>query len=155
MFPNENTTDSAVLIQAYCKKVGINVELLTYEDALYKELRGEETGTVYDLDLGGITSSTAYTWKNFNELDVNAYKSGVNHNFIYDETCQDLYDKAASSATNSKEAANDLIKYVTDQCYIYSLFYYNNAYFAHSGKVQAIPVGPSQSFALVTAFDIN
>lgn len=155
VMPNENCNNAALLIQSYCKDIGVKVDLLTYEDALYKELRSEETGLEYDMDLGGIYSSNAYTWKNSAELDINAYKSGVNHCFIYDEKLQNLYDTAASSSTNSKEAANELIQYAADQCYQYALFYYNVVYLGRSDAIEDIIVGPNDAFSLLGAFNVK
>lgn len=151
----ENTSGPAVLVQSYCKQVGIEVELLTYDDALYKELRVDETGLEYDMDLGGIYSSNAYTWKNSSELDIHTYLTGVNHCFITDEKLQELYDIAANSKTNSPEAANDLVTYAADQCYQYGLFYFSNEYFARSERVENIVVGPSEAFAILGAFVVK
>lgn len=151
----ENTSGPAVLIQSYCKQIGIEIELLTYDDALYKELRVDETGLEYDMDLGGIYSSNAYTWKNSSELDIYTYLTGVNHCFIADEKLQELYDIAANSQTNSPEAANDLVSYAAEQCYQYGLFYFSNEYFARSERVESIVVGPSEAFAILGAFVVK
>lgn len=151
----ENTSGPAVLVQSYCKQVGIEIELLTYDDALYKELRVDESGLEYDMDLGGIYSSNAYTWKNSSELDINTYLTGVNHCFIADEKLQELYDIAANSQTNSPETANDLISYAAEQCYQYGIFYFSNEYFARSERVESIVVGPGEAFAILGAFTVK
>ena len=135
--------------------MGIEINLLTYDDALYKELRVDETGLEYDMDFGGIYSSNAYTWKNSSELDIYTYQSGVNHTFIADQKLQELYDTAASSQTNSPEAANELVTYAAEQCYQYGLFYFSNEYFARSERVESIVVGPGEAFALLGAFVVK
>lgn len=155
VMPNENCNNAALLIQSYCKDIGVKVDLLTYEDALYKELRTDETGLEYDMDLGGIYSANAYTWKNSAELDINAYKTGVNHSFIYDEKLQSLYDTAAAASTSSREAANELIQHAAEQCYQYALFYYNVVYLGRSDAIEDIIVGPNDAFSLLGAFNVK
>ena len=55
--PNTWTWDSAILIEAYCAAAGINIELVQPETALYNEMRTDETGTQYDMDLAGMSTS--------------------------------------------------------------------------------------------------
>ncbi len=151
--PNTNTSRSAVLMQAYAKAIGIDMELLQYESALYTDANNDETGDLWDICIFGLGSTNSYTWKQMTELDINQYKTGVNHLIIADETLQDLYDKAANVNTSSPETANDLIQYVTDQCYEYALFYYNICYIG-TDHIQEIVTGAGNSESIYNAFVI-
>lgn len=70
---------------------------------------------------------------------------------IADQKLQSLYETAASSATNSPETVNELINYVTDQCYEYGLFYYNVCYVG-GDRVQSISTGAGNAESVYNAF---
>jgi ABC-type transport system substrate-binding protein len=126
--PNVNTNRSAVLIQAYCDAIGVKIELLNPDNALYVSLQKDETGTEFDMDLTGLTSADDYAWRVLTEIDIYAYTNGLNHNYIKDDKLQRLYDTAAGVNTGGKAAANELIQYIDEQCYMYGMYTYDNLY---------------------------
>ncbi|MBQ8082204.1 MAG: ABC transporter substrate-binding protein [Clostridia bacterium] len=123
--PNTWTWDSAVLIEAYCAMAGINIKLEEPENAQYNTMRTDETGTQYDMDLAGMSTSDGYAWKALTDLDATGSNTGVSRIMVADEKLQALYDAAAQKATNSLETVNELVKYVDEQCYFYNIFYYD------------------------------
>ncbi len=152
--PNDNCTSSAVLFQAYAREIGVNLELIEYDSAVFGDYFQKNDGEDYDMTLFGINSSNSYTWKGLYELDINQFGNGLNQLAIYDEKLQDLYDTAASASTNSVQTANDLIEYVTDQCYEYALFYYNTCYVGLD-KIKDIVVGAGNAESIYNAFVIE
>lgn len=123
--PNTWTWDSAILIEAYCSMAGINIELVQPENAQYNTMRTDETGTQYDMDLAGMSTSDGYAWKSLFDLDATGSNTGVSRIMVADEKLQELYNAAAQKKTASKEATNELVKYVDEQCYYYNIFYYD------------------------------
>ncbi|MGN0999292.1 MAG: ABC transporter substrate-binding protein, partial [Faecousia sp.] len=122
--PNEWTWQSAILIEAYCNAIGINIKLEQPETALYNEMRLDETGTKYDMDLTGMNASDGYAWKALIDLDSSGSNTGVSRIMTSDAKLDELYRKAAMKATGGVEAANELVQYVDEQCYFYNIFYY-------------------------------
>lgn len=151
--PNINTNTAGTLIMAYCNAIGINVELLAYESALYTEYSLNEDSTLYDIDLTGLSGTDNYAWKSLYELDINSYSGVTNHNFIYDETLQNLYDVAANAATGGPEASAALADYVDENCYIYSLYTYDVIYFGRD-RITKIANGGANQESLYNAFEL-
>lgn len=149
--PNANTTSAALLVQAYCRDIGINVELLEYESAVYNDYLYNNDGKNYDFTIFGVSSTNSYIWKALYELDVNQYNNGKNHQCIYDAKLQELYETAASAATNSPENADALLKYVTENCYEYGLFYYTTCYVGRD-SIQKIVLGAGNAESIYNAF---
>jgi len=152
--PNSNCTNAAVLIQAYCRAIGIDLELMEFESAMYSEYFDDETGELWDFIIWGIGSSNDATWKQLYTLDINQGKTGVNHLQIADEKLQSLYDTAANVNTNSTESVNELLSYVTDNCYEYGMFYYTLIYFG-TDKVTKIVTGAGNSESIYNAFELK
>jgi ABC-type transport system substrate-binding protein len=151
--PNVNTNNSGVMIQAYCEAIGVKLELSQMERALYTQLTTEETGTKYDIDLTGLNSADDYAWRSLSEMDIKAYRNGLNHNFIKDDKLQKLYENAAGVATGGKTAANELIQYIDDQCYLYSLYTYDNLYMGRD-RIKKIVTGKNAD-SICQAFEIT
>lgn len=149
--PNVNTSNAATLIMAYCNAIGINVELLSFESALYTEKALEVTGLEYDMDLTGVSSSDGYAWKSLYEMDVNTYNGEVNHNFIYDEKLQNLYTAAASVETGGPEASAALANYIDEQCYIYSIYTYDLIYVGRD-SIAKIATGSGNAESIYNGF---
>lgn len=121
---NDSARQEATMIQAYCAAIGINIELITDDRAVYNENRIDETGTLYDIDFSN-ERANYYSWACQSELDVNSYKTGVNHCFINDPELQRLYELSSSQATASPENQLEFLQYIEDQCYVYSLATYD------------------------------
>ena len=113
---------SATLVQAYLNAVGINAELLIYENAMYLSMNADNTGTQYELEIAA-PNSTGYICSNTYEYDVNYRDNGLAHIILNDPTLQELYDTMANKNTNSVEAATAFLKYVDENLYGYGLGY--------------------------------
>ncbi len=152
--PNDNCTSSAVLIQAYARELGIDMELMEYDNAVFGDYLHSNDGKDYDMVIFGLNSTYGYTWKGLAELDIGSFNNGLNQLAIYDDTLQTLYNAAASSTTNSEETVSELIDYVTDQCYEYALFYYDT-YYVGLDKVKQITTGAGNDECIYNAFIVE
>ncbi|MGM9606562.1 MAG: ABC transporter substrate-binding protein [Oscillospiraceae bacterium] len=142
---NNSARIMATAIQSYCSAIGINMELLEYDSAVYNEEARDETGTHYDIDFRN-QRANYYAWGALGEFSVNTYKGGKNHNFIYDETLQNLYDQMSmSSATEEDYVA--FCNYVEEQCYSYALSVYYQPAFTNDRFTNIVRV-PQGNFIL-------
>ncbi len=147
--PNKNITPAATLVQQYCAEIGVDVELLTYEYAQYKPLQWEESGTAWDLQLEGVSSSDQYVYQSVEELD-----NGVCGVYANDDTLQELYEIAANADTYGEEAAKNLLDYATEHCYIYGLYYANRIGIGYD-YVKGIFASPSSGAPIYTSASIE
>lgn len=113
---------SATLIQSYLNAVGINVELLIYENAMYLSLNADNTGTQYEMEIAA-PNSTGYICSNTYEYDKNYRDNGLAHIMLDDPELQELYDAMAAKNTNSVENATEFLKYIEENLYGYGLGY--------------------------------
>lgn len=113
---NDLSTDTATLFQAYCSAIGINVELLQYDKAMYSSLSLDNTGTQYDMELAA-PFCTGYAWDPMSIFDENNYENGMPHICINDDQLQALYLEMAEIATNSTETTRAFCDYVDEMCY--------------------------------------
>lgn len=151
--PNEWTWQSAILIEAYCNAIGINIKLDQPENALYNELRLDETGTKYDMDLAGMSASDGFAWEAFSDLDGSKSSTGVSRIMAADPTLDELYLNAAMKATSSTEAVNDLVQYVDEQCYFYNIFYYPYVFIGND-RIQNMVIDVNLE-CIFTAFEVT
>ena len=122
VLPRSSVSDSAVLIQNYCASIGINIELLTYDMSTFRAKR-VETDPEYNIELLGATSADDYVSVSIKELDNRSYGNGMGRLMIEDDHLQELYEAISDQATNSPEAIQEIFDYLTDNCYIYGLYY--------------------------------
>ncbi len=148
---NENGTNTGTLVQAYLNAIGIDVELLAYDDAGYNTAWYDETGSEWDIAINGLNSAEYY-WVNIvTELDKNNYSSGKNVCQLDDDTLQDLFETSANPETNSPETTKELLDYVTENCYVYGLYYYDLYYFG-TDDIEEVVVDPSTTLSMYNAF---
>ena len=122
VLPRTSVSGSAVLIQNYLKSIGIESELLEYEMSVYRTKRVEENPE-YDIELMGATASDSHVYTSLKEFNAASYTNGLSRIMIPDDELKELFDEVASQKTNSPEAVQALFDYVTDQCYVYGLYY--------------------------------
>jgi ABC-type transport system substrate-binding protein len=128
--PIATVSCSAALLQQYCADIGVKVELLEYDMALYRTTRNDETGEVYDIELYGAASAgDLYVYTTLKELDVKNYKNGICHIFTEDKKLQELYDGTADVDANSPETVKALLDYIDEQCYMYGMYYCPKLFF--------------------------
>lgn len=113
---------SATLVQAYLNAVGINTELLMYENAMYLSMNADNTGTLYDLEIAA-PNSTGYICSNTYEYDRNYRENNLPHCLADDPVLQEKFEAMASKNTNSVENATAFLNYVEENLYGYGLGY--------------------------------
>lgn len=135
----EGMVTGATLIASYAEAIGINIDVQSYETAIYSEMQRDETGTKYDIDYMSQENYFAM-WAALQVLDANNYISGKNHNFIYDETLQELYDKAAA-LNSTDEDVMALTEYIDENCYAYAINYCNHVNYGSDRVVKFLENG--------------
>lgn len=153
VLPKTTITPAATLIQAYCLAVGIKLTPLTYDMAQFRSVRVEPTGTEYDIELLGATSSDDTVYVSVKELDARAYSNGLGRHFVEDAELQDLYEKAGDASTTSPEIIQQLLDHITENVYIYGMYYCPNLFFG-SDKIVAGTVIPFDD-AVYSSFVVN
>jgi ABC-type transport system substrate-binding protein len=123
--PTAHQNDASILIQAYCDAIGVKLELLNYDTTTRGTMILDESGTLFDIDFVYLQSALGF-YAAYNQLDGNAYKSGIPHIYKKDDTLQSLYD-TAGSVNSTMEDNTRLIDYVNEQCYVYPVYYLINA----------------------------
>ncbi len=119
---NTSARTMATAIQAYCSAIGIKMELLEFDGAVYNEEKRDETGTHWDIDFNN-ERANYYAWGGLGYWSTSFYSNGLNHAYIADEKLQSLYD--TMSRTDSTE--DDVVAfcaYLEEQCYGYALTTY-------------------------------
>lgn len=111
----------APLVQAYCEAIGIKIELLTYESALYNSYHITSDATMYDIDLA-LPPSGSYIWGKCGELDVTNYENGLNHCFINDPELNAVYDAAKYLPDSCADTVNALTDYIDEHCFLYAIY---------------------------------
>lgn len=117
-----NYTQTASLVQAYLKQIGINVNISTYESAMFNTLINDPTA--FDLYMNCTMSLN--TPGRMGLFDLNGYSTGVNGVFINDPVLQEKFDKANMAATYGTETVTDLLNYVEEMAYNYPMYYAYN-----------------------------
>lgn len=122
VLPRNTVSDSAVLIQNYCNLIGVNIEILQYDMATFRAKR-VEVNPEYDIELLGATSADDYVSVSVKEIDNRAYGNGMGRIMVEDAKLQELYEAVENQDTTSPEAVQELFDYLTDNCYMYGLYY--------------------------------
>ncbi|MGL6200305.1 MAG: ABC transporter substrate-binding protein [Lachnospiraceae bacterium] len=111
----------ALMLQAYLLEVGINVEILTYEDALFNTYKYDETQFDILLEQTSWNGETVTTWRD--KFDQNYFENGKNgFTFAEDDELQSLLDDALDITTYSAEGVNAFHQYLKNQAYARGLF---------------------------------
>jgi len=121
---------AAPLIQQYCADVGIKIELLTPDMALYRSTRKDETGKEYDIELlGAASAGDLYVYQTLKELDGKNFSNDTPQIFKKDAKLQELYDAISDVDTNSTATVRSFLDYLDEQCYIYGMYYCPKLFF--------------------------
>lgn len=119
--PTAPLKSTATMIQAYLDAIGIKLELLIYESALYEEYHKENDGERYDMDLQFVAANF-YSWQALQTISTGNYNNGLNHNIIYDEKLQELFNKA-SAVGHTKEDVIAINDYLEEMAYLRGVWY--------------------------------
>ena len=128
-----NYAQTASLIQAYLKEIGISVNISTYESAMFNTLINDPTG--FDMYMNCTMSLN--TPGRMGLFDLNGYSTGVNGVFVNDPVLQEKFEAANMATTYSKETVTDLLNYVEEMAYNYPMYYAYN-YIITSDRVTDI-----------------
>jgi len=109
------------VIQAYLAEIGITVEILAYENALYQTYRYQPDA--YDFYLCQVApNGQSYVpcgWKWF----LNAGTEGKNTFFMADSHMQELLNASLGQDTHSEDSIDELWKYIEETCCMYPYAY--------------------------------
>ena len=129
VLPKSTISPVVVLIQSYCLQIGVKLEPLEYDMAQFRKVRVEPTGTEYDIELLGATSADDTVYVSVKELDNRAYGNGLGRHFVDDPELQELYEKSGDASTTSPEIIRQLLDRITENVYIYGLYYCPSLFF--------------------------
>lgn len=112
-------TAIATTIQTDLMALGVNIELVPYDTALFNTYKYADDGANWDLmlDDGGSSGLLSNVWKL--TMDRNDQVHGKTIGYVADDTLQSLLD--AALADNSPENMDAFHQYLKEQCYEYGL----------------------------------
>ena len=110
---------TASMVQAYLKEVGITVNINTYEAAMFNTLINDPAG--FDMYMNCTMSLN--TPGRMGLFDLNGYTTGVNGLFFNDPVLQEKFEAANLATSYSKETVTDLLNYVEEMAYNYPMYY--------------------------------
>ncbi|MCC8049347.1 MAG: ABC transporter substrate-binding protein [Clostridiales bacterium] len=121
MLENDDTILKACqVIQAELASVGINLELLSVESALFSSYESDPDQWDIIYVKAGCDDYCSFTWTlTFN---ANSFTWDGCLGFIVDDELQSRYDAAANIDTHSEETVDAFQTYLTDNAYGYALF---------------------------------
>ncbi len=115
------------VMQAMLAQIGITVEILSYENALYQSYRYDQTA--YDMYICQVAPNYmpnivgGLKWY----MDQNT-NTGLNTFFIHDEKLQELLNAALNYETGDEEALDALWQYSKEECFLYPYAYTYTSY---------------------------
>lgn len=115
------------VIQAYLSQIGIEVEILAYENALYQTYRYDPTA--FDMYICQFANNNSIYipvgWKwYFNRSE----STGTNVLFMDDDKLQTLLDAALDMDTHSDKTMDELWQYLKEECVAYPYCYTTTNY---------------------------
>lgn len=114
---------SAQIIQSYLMQIGINCEIMSYDQALFQTYKNadNEWDIMFDSKMSNdyVTSLTS-------TLIVDGDSKAIN--FVQDEKLQELASGVGTVSGHTEEKIDEYMSYIKDQCYVYALFHANNFY---------------------------
>lgn len=117
---------AAQVLQANMQAVGINCEIVEYDDVTFGKYEQASLGYNYDVMLHNLTLKGAYLMQTLaTYLDQNQYQDGRNKAGAADPVLQAMID-ACLDVNWTQEDYDEFYKYVYDNCLMYQ--WYNNAY---------------------------
>lgn len=111
----------ALMMQAYLLETGINLEILTYDNALFNTYKYDETQFDILLEQTSWNGATVTTWRD--KFDQRNFENGKN-GFIFadDAEMQNLLITALDVSTYSADGVNSFHQYLKEQAYARGLF---------------------------------
>lgn len=117
---------AATILQANMQAIGINSEILEYDDVTWGKYLPASAGYTYDVTLHNLSMKGAYLMQTLaTYLDQNQYQDGANMMGASDSVLQEIIDRCMSNDW-TQDDYDEFYQYVYDNCMIYQ--WYNNAY---------------------------
>jgi ABC-type transport system substrate-binding protein len=110
----------AQVIQGYLSAVGIDSEILAYEDALFTTYRFDSLQ--WDIELDNTVANTVLIDIWSRKYDLRNFDTGANAMCVNDDELQQLMVTALSRETNSQEAVDAVQYWVTDHAVSFGTF---------------------------------
>ncbi len=131
MYQNSTTATSGLtVVQDYLSKLGITVEMLPYDQALYNSYKYDDTQWDMIVDSKGCSGSVTSTWSDV--FNTNNYENG-SACFTHDDKLQELLEAASDTATYSTESLNAFHNYLKEQAYGIAMFFNYSYYVGQDG----------------------
>ncbi|MBE6016940.1 MAG: ABC transporter substrate-binding protein [Lachnospiraceae bacterium] len=122
VLPRTTVSGCAQEILNNLSAIGINAKLDTPDMSTYRTVRVSDNPT-YDIELLGATSGDSYVYTSVKELNNKTYGNGLSRVMVPDDKLQQLFEAVGNQKTDSPEAVQELFDYITDNVYIYGLYY--------------------------------
>lgn len=114
----------AQILQAYLLQVGINSEILSYDDTLFNTYKNDATQFDILLDNCGTSDTLMGMWRGKMANNCCTYGTA---NMAMDDELQALLDVAQHPDTNNEESVDALHQYIKENAYVVGM--YNNLSF--------------------------
>lgn len=120
---DERIKSLATVVQAYLLQVGINMEIVAYDNAMMTSLETDPTAWTLYMKANASTDYMVNIWK----LSwAQANYDGHSLNFMVDDTLEGLLQTCLTPAGHTEENVNAFNQYVEDGCYAYAVNTYNS-----------------------------
>lgn len=114
------------VIQAYLSQIGIDVEILSYENALYQTYHYDPSA--FDMYLCQFANNSSIYIPNGWKWYFNRNANGTNVLFMDDDKLQTLLDASLDIHTHSDETMDELWQYLKEECVAYPYCYTMTTY---------------------------
>lgn len=128
---NTNSDAMVTVFQNYMAELGITLDLLAYDQAMFDTLKYDSTAWDLEFDQkGGNPPYITNVWLGL--FDPANYSDGDSC-FTHDDTFVDLLYTAVNAETHSAETVEAFHDYLKEQAYLYGVFYNYEFFVAQSG----------------------
>lgn len=132
MYQNSTTaTAGLTVLQSYLAEVGVTVNLMPADQALFNSYKYDDTKWDIIVDSKEITGYVTSVWDNV--FNTNAFENG-SACFTHDPKLQELLETASNAATSDDAALQAFHDYLKEQAYACGMFW-NYAYYVAQGGV--------------------
>lgn len=120
-----DSSEFAQMYQANLEEIGIKLELLSYDNALYEQYKTNAAEWDLLMDIGGLTYMSDY----YRKLDAREYTEDTKSAcFVDDDKLYELVAIGISENTTSDETIQEMHDYVVDKAYARGLWAYAGIY---------------------------
>ncbi len=124
LLPQGYDNIAEVMYSNLTENLGIGVELVSVEDALYQTYKFDPTQWDLLIDQKGTSDFTTAAWSML--FDARSFEGNVTANFIADDELQARMEAAMTPATHGSDTVNALEDYLEENAYAYGLYVTSN-----------------------------